>query len=274
MSYVPTIDVSFYQGNIDWNAVKASGIEIAIIKMGGSDVGLYSDSKANQNYYGAKAAGLAIGMYYFFGGGDPENEADHFLSLCSPLEQGDVMCIDYEIQHPDPVGYCLRIANRIHDRAGMWPLFYANGSTINSHDWSPVRNNCGTWVAWYGQDPEGNLPISGPYVAHQYTSSGSVPGIAGRVDMDAWFGSLDQFKLYGYQPSGPAPEPTPEPQPIPPPQPVPDPPQPEPTPEPTPDPAPAPPAPIPDPPKNGRNILIAVLTAIAAIVAFLVSRLN
>lgn len=242
MSFVRAIDISQWQGNIDWNAVN---VPIAIIKMSGGDAGLYTDSKANQNYYGAKAAGKLIGGYHFAGGGDPVNEADFFIAAMSPLEENDVLVLDWEIEHRDPVGWCTAFVNRVHDRTGVWPLFYTNGSRLNQYDWSPVRNNCGTWVAWYGQDPEGNLPISGNYVMHQYTSNGSVPGIAGRVDLDAWFGTIDQFKKYGWH--GAAPEPVPEPLPVPPPDPVPDPPV-EPTPpEPTPVPDPVPPTPEPTP---------------------------
>lgn len=279
MSYVTGIDVSQYQGTINWAAVPHP---IAIIKMTGGDAGLYTDSKANANYYGAKAAGKAIGMYHFAGGQNAQNEADFFIAACSPLEQNDVMVLDWEIQHPDPVGWCTAFVNRVHDRTGVWPLIYFNGSTWNAHDWTPVTKNCGVWVAWYGMDPEGNLPVGGKiYVMHQYTSGGSVPGIAGRVDMDAWFGTLDQFKKYGYQ--APTPAPTPTPQPVPHPAPIPEPtptptpspdptPPPAPTPEPTPEPTPVPPTPQPD--NKGKAILAAFLAGLAAVVAWLVSLLK
>lgn len=241
MAHINAIDVSQWQGNINWSAVN---VPIAIIKMSGGDAGLYTDSKANQNYYGAKAAGKLVGGYHFAGGGNPENEADFFVAAMSPLEENDVLVLDWEIEHPDPVGWCTRFVNRVHDRTGVWCLFYTNGARVNAYNWSPVLNNCGLWVAWYGMDPEGNLPIKRSYVMHQYTSGGSVPGIAGRVDMDAWFGTLDQFKKYGYhKPPAPTPQPQPqpEPQPVPPPTPVPDPPKEDPKldVDPTPPPAPA-----------------------------------
>lgn len=227
MAHINAIDISQWQGNINWPAVKAAGYPIAIIKMTGGDAGLYTDSKANQNYYGAKNVGILVGGYHFAGGGNAANEADFFIAAMSPLEENDVMVLDWEIQHPDPVGWCTTFVNRVHDRTGVWPLIYFNGSTWNSHDWTPVTRNCGVWVAWYGQDPEGNLPVGGKiYVMHQYTSSGSVAGIAGRVDLDAWFGTLDQFKKYGWHPAAtpapvPTPAPTPPPTPPPAPQPVP-----------------------------------------------------
>ena len=61
------IDVSKWQGKIDWNAVKLAGIEFAIIKAGGSDAGFYTDSFYQTNYNGAKEAGIPIGAYYIVG---------------------------------------------------------------------------------------------------------------------------------------------------------------------------------------------------------------
>ena len=67
MAKIKGIDVSHWQGTIDWNKVKAAGIKFAIIKAGGSDAGFYTDSKWEANYKGAKAAGIPIGAYYFVG---------------------------------------------------------------------------------------------------------------------------------------------------------------------------------------------------------------
>jgi lysozyme len=235
MSHIDFNDISQWQGNINWAAYP---YPIVMMKMSGGDAGLYVDSKANANYYGAKAAGKAVGMYHFAGNGNPENEADFFIAACSPLEESDVMCLDWEVPSADPVGWCLRFVNRVHSRTGVWPLVYMNGSTRNNHDWTPVASNCGMWIAWWGQNPEGNLPVSGTYVAHQYSNQGGTPGIAGRVDLNAWFGTVDQFKKYGYHAPA-APPPVPPPVPTPPPVPVPDPtPTPTPTPDPTPPPAP------------------------------------
>lgn len=197
MSYIKAIDCSQYQGNPNWQAVKNSGIDIAIIKMGGGDAGLYTDTKATYNYYATKSVGISVGCYWFAGGQDATNEADFFIAACSPLEENDVMILDWEVPHTDPVGWCKTFRDRVHDRTGVWVLLYINLATLNNYDWTPVLDNSGLWLAAWNDDPEATL-TNKTYVMHQYTSSGSVPGIAGRVDLDAWFGTVEQFKKYGY----------------------------------------------------------------------------
>jgi len=256
MSYTGAIDCSQWQGTINWGAVPQP---IAIIKMSGGDAGLYTDSKANANYYGAKNAGKAIGMYHFAGGGNAQNEADFFVAACSPLEKDDVLVLDWEIPHANPVAWCLAFVNRVHERTGVWPLIYMNLATLNQYDWTPVLSNCGLWLAAWNNNPEATL-TNKFYVMHQYTSSGTVPGIAGRVDLDAWFGSVAQFRKYGYQPS--VTPPAPEPVPVPPPAPTP---TPEPTPTPPVDPTP-PPAPVKDYGEENNNLLKTILSLLTELV--------
>lgn len=272
MAETRAIDVSRWQGIIDWRQVKASGIDIAIIKMSGGDDGLYVDSRANANYYGAVGAGIAVGMYHFAGGTDPIAEADYYIQACSPLAEDDVLVLDWEVQHSNPVEWCRQFTQRCIDRTGVAPLLYINGSTWNAYDWSPVTAICGVYVAWYDRSPEDNLPVPGMYVMHQYSSTGSVPGISGNVDLDMFFGTVEQFKKYGYHAPTPTPEPapTPVPEPVPTPAPAPAPvpvtpvvindplppvpiptPAPAPAPVPTPEPVPTPiPAPKPEPTPN------------------------
>ena len=207
MSYINALDVSRWQGDINWTAVRSAGYQIAVVKISGGDDGLYYDSKSSQNYYGAKNAGLSIGGYHFAGGQDPNSEAEYFVRGMQPFEENDVFVLDWEIQHPDPVGWCNTFVNRVHELSGVWCLLYVNGSTLNSYDWTPVVANCGVWVAWYGRDPEADLPVRFPYIMHQYSSTGSIPGINGNVDLDAWYYDIPTWNKYGYH----APVTTPEP---------------------------------------------------------------
>lgn len=241
MAQVKAIDVSQWQGSIYWGDVKSDGIDIAIIKTSGGDAGLYVDAKAYANYNAAKSAGIAVGQYHFAGGQNATNEADFFIAAVSPLEQDDVLVLDWEVPHANPVAWCLEFVNRVHDRTGIWPMIYMNASTAGAYNWAPVFVNCGLWVAAWNNNP--NVDVTAhTYVMHQYTSSGTVKGINGRVDLDMWFGTLAQFKKYGYQKPAPAPTPPPTPPPVViPPTPPPAPPATNPNPTPTPNPDPSPP---------------------------------
>lgn len=275
MSQVKALDVSQWQGQINWQQVRSAGYEIGIIKASGGDAGLYIDSRCYSNYPAVKAAGLAVGLYHFAGGNNARAEAEYFIRACQPLEQDDVFVLDFEIQHSDPVGWCNAFVSRVHDLTGCWPLLYINLATLRAYNWEAVLQNCGLWLAaWTGQPDSTINTGTHDYVMHQYTSDGSVPGIAGRVDLDTWYGTVAQFKKYGWQAAAPAPTPQPTPIPEPAPQPTPEP-SPAPTPAPTPEPTPTPdPAPEPDPkpsPLPGKGILLAFLAAVAAVIAWIVS---
>lgn len=225
------IDVSRWQGDIDWAKVQAP---IAIIKASGGDDGLYYDSKCTRNYAGAKAAGKAVGLYHFAGGGNAVEEADFFIRACSPLEPNDVLVLDWEIRHADPVGWCSAFIDRIVAQTGVRCLIYMNSNTASTIDWQGVVDrNIGLWVAHYGLGPDDLVPVGKfpTYVMHQYSSTGREPGVGGgtaNVDVNEWFGTVDQFKKYGFRaviqdvtpppapvPPAPAPAPTPVPTPAP-----------------------------------------------------------
>ena len=97
------IDVSHWQGNIDWAKVKASGVQFAIIKAGGSDAGFYTDSKWERNYRGAKANGIAVGAYYFVGpkctsADAGKADAQRFLKLLKGKQLEYPVFMDNEVQ--------------------------------------------------------------------------------------------------------------------------------------------------------------------------------
>lgn len=241
------VDRSQWNGNIDWNAEPA---RVAIIKMSGSDAGNYMDSKATQNYYGAKNAGKLVGEYHFAGGASsPEAEADYAIAAMSPFEENDVVALDWEkaVGFPNAPDWCRRFLVRFIARKGFRPIIYMNTYTENSYDWSPViALDIALWVADYRYSPNDNVPIKHwpNYIIHQYTSS--------PLDRDAVFLTDTQWNSYGYKLANdpelqPAPQPTPTPVPTPTPTPVPTP-VPTPTPTPVPDPTPVPtPTPTPTP---------------------------
>jgi GH25 family lysozyme M1 (1,4-beta-N-acetylmuramidase) len=113
MSFIEAIDVSNYQGVINWAAVPQP---IAFLKA--SEGTTFLDPYLFRNYDEAKHKnGKAVGMYHFARGGDARAEAEWFINCCQPLEQDDVFALDWEIAHPDPVGWCL--AFNIYERLNL-----------------------------------------------------------------------------------------------------------------------------------------------------------
>lgn len=195
MGYREAVDISQYQG-----AYRDYGTPVVFIKMSGGDVGVYYDSRASENYYGAKSQGKQVGLYHFAGGTDPVVEADFFVRACSPLEENDVLVLDWEVGHHDPVGWCSAFVHRVHDQTGVWPLLYINLATLRAHDWTPVLTLCGLWIAAWNENP--NIDINTApwnYVVHQYRGE--------PLDLDAVWLSEEQFNAYGYH-AAPQPVPT------------------------------------------------------------------
>ena len=80
------IDVSAWQGIINWLKVSKTGVKFAILKAGGADDGYYKDSKFERNYEGCKENGISVGAYYFMGrsattAAEGKKEAEIFLDL-------------------------------------------------------------------------------------------------------------------------------------------------------------------------------------------------
>lgn len=237
MAQTPAIDVSQWQGDINFGGVPQ---DIVIIKMSGGDNGLYYDSKASVNYYRAKQAGKAVAGYHFAGGTDPIAEAQQFLRAMSPLDVDDVMVLDWEVQHPNPVEWCRQFTQYIHDQAGIWCLVYINISTCNAYNWAPVLSNCGLYIAAPSFGWDDVIPVKWPVVMQQGPYIRDT-GIQGNIDSDMFFGTVDQFKAYGFHaPAAITPVPVSEQPPVPVPPPAPPVPEPLPVPTPTPTPKPAP----------------------------------
>lgn len=233
-------DVSRYQG-----AYTETGEPICLVKISGGDDGLYFDSDAANNYNHVIAAGHAFGGYHFAGGTDPVAEANFFNSGMRPLVQGEVPILDWEVGNPNPPAWCEAFINQYEAAAGdTGGIIYMNLNTLLSYDWSGVLSRWGLWLADWNNNPDGDIDTHGQtYIMQQYNDGPN-------YDHDEFYGSVDQFKQYGYNnPTPPQPVPTPTPTPDPVPTPTPDPtptPTPDPTPTPTPDPVPTP-TPTPDP---------------------------
>lgn len=202
------IDVSRWQGQINWPVVKQN-VDFAIIKIGGSDDGFYPDGRAQTNVIEARSAGLPIWFYVFLGGVQAiSEEVQHIKNLVSMiggLKNGEVVCLDWERRRAghDEVGYLTGIVEGM-GRAGFpSPPIYMNLNYVRTQNWQNlVTRNCALWVAAWGNNDA--IPDAVPgsdewpfWAVWQYSSTGSVPGIAGRVDLNHFNGTIEQFKQYG-----------------------------------------------------------------------------
>lgn len=185
------IDVSHWQNDIDWNAVKADGIEFAIIKAGGSDSGFYTDSKFRINYAEAKAAGIAVGAYYFVGKycksyEDGVADAKRFIATISGMQFEYPVYIDYEA--PDAsdkesnTEACIGFCKTMEDNGYYVGIYASEISGFRDRLDDSKLQSYSHWVARYGNKPT-TIPEN-VFGIWQYSSKGSVAGISGNVDMD------------------------------------------------------------------------------------------
>ncbi|MBI5870364.1 MAG: glycoside hydrolase family 25 protein [Actinobacteria bacterium] len=199
MAEMQGIDVSRWQGTIDWDTTY-NYTNFAFIKAGGSDEGMYTDSQFERNRDEARRVGIPRGYYYYAGGGDPIQEAEHFASLVADLQPGEILAIDLEIDHPDPVAYAWTFLVRTEHLTGSKPLLYTNMNRVWGYDWhAVVENGNHLWGAIYDGNPQ-VMPDPGPWPAvavKQYTSEGTLPGINSNVDLNIFPSVIDDFKAMG-----------------------------------------------------------------------------
>lgn len=192
---IPGIDVSKYNKDIDWHAVKNYGISYAIIRCGyrGSTSGyLVIDPYFYQNLYGAKDAGVEVGVYFFTQAVTEAEAVEEASMVCALLRGED---IDYPVfldvegaggraDALDPVSRTRIISAFVNT---MQLNGYRTGVYANKN-WFTNRILCDllpeNTVIWLAQYNVSGPSYEGDYDMWQYTSKGRVPGIDGYVDLD------------------------------------------------------------------------------------------
>ena len=201
-STVEGIDVSHWQGAIDWAKVAGAGKHFAIIKATDSDD--FFDDRYVFNHTNAKANGLWTGAYHFArpdsSAGDAVGEADWFVSHIG-LTAGDLVpALDLEQSGGLSVSslqtWVKTFLDRVTSRTGVRPMIYTSPNFWkNAMGDSRALADAGykiLWVAHWGVSsptvPAQNWGGHG-WTFWQYTSDGSVPGIGTRVDLDRYNGT-------------------------------------------------------------------------------------
>ena len=194
------IDVSFYQGEIDWEAVAADGVEFAMIRLGYrgyTEGGLRLDSRFEENIIGALSAGLEVGVYFFSQALTPqeaEEEADFVLQALAPYRVTYPVVFDWEFITPgsqartdamdgQTLTQCAQAFCGAVARAGYQPMVYFNQDMgYLTYDLSQLAE-IPFWLAEYDTSPD----FYYHFRLWQYTHTGTVDGIQGSVDWNLDF---------------------------------------------------------------------------------------
>jgi MYXO-CTERM domain-containing protein len=200
---VEGIDVSQWQSTIDWDAVAASGIRYAIVRIGD---GLGHDTQFSRNWPEAQRVGLLRGAYQFFRPSrDVNAQADIVIAAVGVLGPGDLpVTIDVEAPDPgvSPAAYTAAIhtwVDRVTAGTGRAPIVYTG-----RYYWDPyvATSDFTDLPLWHAQYTSAACPNINDrwsrWAFWQYTSTGSVPGISGNVDRNRWNGTYETLEALAH----------------------------------------------------------------------------
>lgn len=214
------VDVSYYQGNIDWNTARQN-IDFAILRAGYGQNNI--DKKFVEYANACTQYGIPFGVYWFSYAYTPEmarREAQYCLQAVAPYRLSYPIAFDFEydsVRYAKDKGVSVGkslasdMARAFLDEienAGHYAVLYANADYLASYFESDMPSRYDIWYAQWPYTIPG--PEKKPAKAGglwQYTSNGSVAGIPTRVDMN--YAYKDYPSLIGYKPT-PAPIPEPE----------------------------------------------------------------
>lgn len=202
------IDIASYQAGLDFSKVPC---DFAIIKA--TQGTGYTNPDCVRAVEQAMSLGKGVGVYHYISGGNAVAEADFFINSILNWIGKVMICLDWELDQNSAWGdesYLEQVINQVIARTGVPPMIYAPASRYNQVAEVAKRHNCGLWIAQYADmNPTGyqNTPWNeGAYTCaiRQYSGSGRLNGWNGDLDLDKFYGSLDDFRKY-YSSSSSAP---------------------------------------------------------------------
>lgn len=182
------IDVSVHNGTIDWQRVKNAGIGFAILRAGYGKVASQKDKKFEDNYAGAKAAGIPVGAYWYSYArtvDEARQEAETCISILRGKQFEYPIFFDVEEKATLNTGKSncsamIRAFCEVLEKAGYWVGLYTSRSVLGTHIEDDIKTRYALWAAEWGA----RLNYSGSVGIWQYSDKGKVDGINGYVDLD------------------------------------------------------------------------------------------
>lgn len=200
------IDVSSWQGTIDWSAVKKSGVEFAIIRAGYKGWGsglLNDDSEMAKNIEGALKNGIQVGLYVYSQAttvAEAKEEAQYLINRAKGYKITLPLVIDYEyassngsyagilweanLSKEQATEVCNAFCDEVK-KAGYTGMVYANKYMLEQHLIPSKLSK--VWLAHYTYKTD----YTGDYDFWQFSSNGEIAGISGRTDVNFWFDDSD-----------------------------------------------------------------------------------
>ncbi|MFL5775435.1 MAG: glycoside hydrolase family 25 protein [Chloroflexota bacterium] len=208
-NYVPGVDVSYHQGSIDWSRVAAAGKRFAYARASAGT--LTADTAYSANHAGAKAAGLAVGAYHY---GNPDsatndaaNEGSWFLKNAAVASADLVPVLDLEVSNGLGAAALTTWAqtwlSQVTAATGVKPIIYTNrnfwSTSMANTEWF-AQNGYRVWIASWTSASQPTLPANNwggqGWALWQHSSTGSVAGISGNVDLDRFNGTSLPASLF------------------------------------------------------------------------------
>lgn len=203
------IDIASYQAGLDFSKVPC---DFAIVKA--TQGTGYTNPDCVRAVEQAMSLGKGVGVYHYISGGNAVAEANFFINSILNWIGKVMICLDWESNQNSAWGnesYLEQVVNQVIARTGVPPMIYVQASRYNQVAEVAERHNCGLWIAQYADmNPTGyqNTPWNeGAYTCaiRQYSSAGRLNGWNGNLDLNKFYGSLDDFrKYYGRSSSAPS----------------------------------------------------------------------
>ena len=196
--YKKGIDVSKWQGTVDWEKVKASGIEFAMLRAGYGQGNM--DPQFERNASECTRLGIPFGVYWFSYACTADmarREAQFCMDAADKYKLQYPMAFDFEYDSVDNAAdkgvsvtkeLASSMARAFCDEVkagGYYPMVYANPNYLAAYFDADIPKEFDIWLAKWPRDPQPENEPEQSGGMWQYTSSGTVNGINGRVDMDA-----------------------------------------------------------------------------------------
>lgn len=205
MSHVFGIDVSHYQGKIDWKKVAAESKKFAIMKCQYEAQSHRLDETFERNYMHCGIYGISRGVYIFIGSKsicDPVGDAKALLGHLDGRQLEYGIWLDYESESlrvigKDRIRELTYIYSDIFQQAGYYVGIYCNKYWYDYLIHDDLKKDFEFWIARYPKNDVGQYkstsqlkPSYSQAVAWQYSSKGHVNGITGNVDLDVDFDGI------------------------------------------------------------------------------------